>query len=285
MKKIMTFKAIKNIICTIAILLPLQFGTGLTVINNNDTSSNSIDLEPVPRETRVVLLDLKGEYCDIKCFLTQNIETIEFFSKVFGINKDVIIENIISINHMTKYSKNNIGSITDKNGELIDYGSFEKGLIEYLFAFAKKNPKLVNNTRVPYNGNADYVVNLIKYFCSIYDNVDYLTAVSIGAAESGYYKVKYMLNCNNIYGGMSSSGLIKYKNIEYGVLSFIRLLSINYYGKGLTTKESIGKIYCPTYDANGNKVASAHWINLVNKAMRYYENSYQVLSVSDLNID
>ena len=58
---------------------------------------------------------------------------------------------------------------------------------------------------------------LIQYFADIYDNVDKQTILGIGAAESGYYKVKYMLKNNNIYGGMSSKGLIRHNNIELGV--------------------------------------------------------------------
>lgn len=112
--------------------------------------------------------------------------------------------------------------------------------------------------------------------------MDYLTAVSIGAAESGYYKVTYMLKANNIFGGMSSNGLIKYKNIEYGVLSYVRLLSKNYYGKGLNTLESIGRVYCPAYDKNGQKVASSHWINLVSKAKEYYSGDDSDISIAML---
>ena len=135
---------------------------------------------------------------------------------------------------------------------------------------------------VPYTGGPDYIIDLIKYFTTIYDNVDFLTAVSIGAAESGYYKVTYMLKANNVFGGMSSKGLIKYKNIEYGVLSYIKLLSQNYYAKGLTTLESIGRVYCPSYNDNGEKVASSHWINLVTKAKDYYKDTDNYITLDML---
>ena len=290
MKNIMTFKAISNMVCTIALVLPLHIGTGVLVPNlDTNTKTDTIAVlddstkeEPVLTKTNVVLLDLNGEYCDTLCYLTQNIETIEFFSKTFGIDKDIIINDLVARNSTEKYIENNIGRLTDDNGNLKSYSSFEKGLVEYLFDYAKNNPSAVDDTRVQYNGGADYVVNLIKYYTSIYDNVDYLTAVSIGAAESGYYQVKYMLNSNNIYGGMSSSGLIKYKNIEYGVLSYIRLLSTNYYGRGLNTKEAIGYVYCPTVNENGVKTASPHWLGLVSKAMDYYKNTDTEVTVSML---
>ena len=81
-----------------------------------------------------------------------------------------------------------------------------------------------------------------------------------------------MLNYNNVYGGMSSKGLIKYNNIELGTLSYVRMMSKNYYAKGLNTKYSIGKVYCPVIN-NGVKTASPHWINLIDKALNKY-NSY-----------
>ena len=79
-----------------------------------------------------------------------------------------------------------------------------------------------------------------------------------------------MLRLNNIYGGMSSKGLIKYNNIELGVLTYVRMMSRNYYAKGLTNMYSIGKVYCPTYE-NSTKIASPHWISLINKALTKYE--------------
>ena len=45
---------------------------------------------------------------------------------------------------------------------------------------------------------SDYVEKLIMYCTGIYSNVDTSIALSIGAAESGYYKVKYMLKKNVI---------------------------------------------------------------------------------------
>ena len=60
------------------------------------------------------------------------------------------------------------------------------------------------------------------------------------------------------------------------------MLSKNYYGKGLDTKEKIGRVYCPTFTENGEKVASSHWIGLVTKAMKYYDNTYEDIKVTML---
>ncbi len=272
MKKGLAKKAIQNMLCSIVVLLPLQLNVD-TIGTPNEyrtTQETVISEEEVPpsAQPRVVLLDIDGIYCDTECFLKKNSETVEFLADTFGIESKYIYEDLIRINENVVYNEYNIGRIKDSKG-YIKFDSFEQGLIEYLFKFANENKNLVANERTPYKGSSEYVIELIKYFTSIYDNVDFLTAVSIGAAESGHFKATYMMNCNNIYGGMSKNSLIKYRNIEYGTLSYIRLLSKNYFGKGLTTIESIGKVYCPTF-VNGTKVASRHWLNLVGKMKSIY---------------
>lgn len=282
----MAFRAIRNMAFSIIVLLPLQLNVGSLEVHSTETNTEetiiSQDETPPSASPNVVLLDIEGKYCGIEYFLKENENTIEFFSKTFAIENTLVLEDLKKINEDVDYDEYNIGRLVDSKGNLKVYSSFEEGLIEYFYSYSQKNPKNVSTTRIPYKGDADYIVDLIKYFTDIYDNVDYLTAVSIGAAESGYYKVTYMLNCNNVYGGMSNSGLIKYKNIEYGVLSYIRLLSKNYYGKGLTTLESIGRVYCPTYNENGQKVASSHWLNLVRTAQKKYQDSYTEVTVENL---
>lgn len=288
MKHTVANKAIKNIVLSAMVLIPLQLNTGLLPEGNigiaSDGNTKTLAMEEVPPSAspRVVLLDLEGKYYSVESFLNEKSDTIAFLSKTFGIDSKYIYEDLINVNDKYIYEKKNIGKLTDKNGRLKNFNSFEEGLIEYLYNFASKNPRLVSKKIVPYTGSADYIEDLIKYFTDIYDNVDYLTAVSIGAAESGYYKVRYMLNVNNVFGGMSKNGLIKYKNIEYGVLSYIRLLSKNYYGKGLTTLEAIGRIYCPIINEAGQKVARPHWLNLVNAAKSKYKDSYEVITVANL---
>lgn len=284
MKKSMAFKAIKNTLLSIVVLLPLQLNVGITGSPNEYDANERIlvkeDEVPPSAKPRVVLLDIDGIYCDTECFLKKNKETVEFLGETFGIDSKYIYEDLIRINGNAPYDEYNIGKIKNKNG-LMKYDSFEEGLIEYLFTFAANNKELVSNERTPYKGNSEYVIELIKYFTGIYKNVDFLTAVSIGAAESGHYKATYMMNCNNIYGGMSKNGLIKYKNIEYGTLSFVRLLSKNYFGQGLTTLESIGRVYCPTF-VNGTKVASSHWLNLVKSMKKIYASREETTTIEVL---
>lgn len=282
----MTYKGMRNIVLFLAVFLPFELGTNFlyeeSPFGNEEIEEKQGDTAELVSETQnVILMDLKEDYCDTKCFLSKNSDIVRFLGNTFGVSEKMIVDDLIDINKSDVYDEFNIGRLTNSTGDLKKFNSFERGLVEYLFVFVKNNPTAVDNSYKPYNGGALYVERLIKYFTQIYDNVDYLTAVSIGAAESGYYQVKYMLNYNNVFGGMGSNGLIKYKNIEYGILSYIRLLSNNYYGNGLTTKESIGRVYCPTY-IDGVKVASPHWLDLVGKAMNHYRDSEETISVANL---
>jgi hypothetical protein len=239
----------------------------LKVINNYlklPVSETKVKTNKVAKQEKEIVYDL--DY-----YIDQNKDEIAFYANVFDYNYDDIIYNL-----KTRETENpiflstNIGYLKDENGNLINYSSFEYGLIEYFYDLMNSNQVTRHSHYVPYTGSADYVEKLIIHFSSLYPNVDATTLLSIGAAESGYYEVKYMLSYNNIYGGMSSSGLVRHNNIELGVLSYVRMMSRNYYGKGLDTISEIGYVYCPSYE-NGYKAASSHWISLVSRAINKYE--------------
>ena len=282
MKQKIVFGAMKNLLCCLAIILPIQFTSNLDTVRDN-LSGISIKKETKQKDIdKVVLLSLDKDYCDARCYLNENEKTVSFITKTFGVNKELVVEKLVEINSQGKYDINNIGRLTDSNGALINYGSFERGLIEYMFKYVEEYPQNVDNTHVPYTGSREYVENLIKYFTKYYPEVDYLTVISIGAAESGYYTASGMLSVNNVYGGMGNGGLIRYKNIEYGILSYVRYLANYYYSQGLNTVESIGYKYCPSIDANGNKVTSPHWLSLVYRAKGVYANTNNDIKVDAL---
>lgn len=239
---------------------------------------NEVELAGPKKEVNVNITDIDN-------YITTYKDEITFFAKTFAVNEEYILADLKErySSREFEFEQNNVGFLTEKNGEVKTYDSVLYGLVEYFYDYVENNPRKVNKKRVPYTGDAKYVENLIIYFTThIYTNVDTTTALSIGAAESGYYKVKYMLKCNNVFGGMSSKGLIKYRNIEYGVLSYIRLLSKNYYGKGLDTISKIGRKYCPKYDSFGNKIASPHWIKLVSAAKKKYSKYDFTIETKDL---
>ena len=250
-------------------------------------NSNYSDISTIQNE--VELAGPKEEVANIysiNSYITTYEEDIELLCKAFGVNKEDIIFDLkerASKNSDKAFETTNVGQLLDSKGNVKTFKNDLYGLVEYFYSYVKNNPKKVNNKRVAYKGSADYVEKLIIYFSEhIYTDVDTTTALSIGAAESGYYKVKYMLACNNVYGGMGSKGLIKYKNIEFGVLSYVRYLSRNYYSKGNTSLEGIGRIYNPTTDSNGNKIASPHWISLIQTAKKRYSKYDFNLSIEDL---
>ena len=241
------------------------------------TVENEVELAG-PKEEVVVLRN------ELDIYITTYEKDIELLCKAFGVNKEDIINDLYTkFNAHEEFETTNVGYLLDSKGNVKTFKNDLYGLVEYFYTYVKSNPKKVNNKRVPYKGSADYVEKLIIYFSEhIYTDVDTTTALSIGAAESGYYKVKYMLACNNVYGGMGSNGLIKYKNIEFGVLSYVRYLSRNYYSKGNTSLEGIGRIYNPTTDSNGNKIASPHWISLIQTAKKKYSKYDFNLSIEEL---
>ena len=209
-------------------------------------------------------------------FLNDYQNDVVVLSKALGLDSEQVINNLRELYDAKEFEITNVGYLRDKDGNLRKFDSVQLGLFEYLQNYVDEHPESVSKKRVPYTGNAKYVESLIIYFAkNIYTNVDTNLALSIGAAESGYYTVSYMLRCNNIYGGMSSSGLIKYNSIENGVYRYVRYLSVNYISKGITSLEGIGRIYCPGYNSSGARVASPHWISLVTRAQSYY-NSYNM---------
>ena len=78
---------------------------------------------------------------------------------MFGYDYEEVINNIINKEKEYGYFiENNIGYITNKDGTLNNYNSFEYGLIEYLYKI-----KDIKRTKkyVPYNGSSEYVEKLI----------------------------------------------------------------------------------------------------------------------------
>lgn len=297
----------KHVICCLILLIIFVFTVGIhtkaeglagdmfAAANASDTIplktiSNNFELTVLSSmENEVELAGPKEEVTvsvrDIDYYITEYADEIKFFAATFGVNYEDIVADLRNKYDYSEmeFESTNIGYLLNEDGSLKTFDSVERGIVEYFYNYVKNNPKKVNKKRVPYTGNAEYVENLIIYYTThIYTNVPTEVALSIGAAESGYYKVKYMLRCNNVYGGMSSSGLVKYRNIEYGVLSYIRLLSTKYYGKGLDTIPKIGRVYCPVFDNFGNKVASPHWINLVNTAIKKYHKYNYEITMRDL---
>jgi len=295
-------KALKHILCCLILLLIFVITITRVDAKNESTdlgNAKADEVIPLIPYSRINLFKTKqltiieNEFIkynkpriiekDINYYIETEIETLTFFAKTFGYDIDFIKKDLIKrAEGLKTIEPTNIGSIKNSNNKLKKYSSIEYGIVEYYYELLSSYPEKQSNKVVPYTGDSTYVENLIMYYTNIYTDVDRTLALSIGAAESGYYQVKYMLKMNNVYGGMSSRGLIRYNNIEIGVLKYIRLLSNGYFKKGLTTPESIGRVYCPTYNESGEKIASQHWINLVNTARNKYKEYTQNITINDL---
>ena len=287
-------KALKHIVC--CIILIIVFVITITRVQ----AQNEINVSKEEQESIVPLrlqsnkslfelvtsakneIDNKNNENNINHYIDKYNDTLIFFSNIFGYDIEIIKEDLINRNNDNIIINNNIGIIRDKDNNIIEYPNVEYGIVEYFFDLLNTNRIERKKRLVPYEGNSEYIEKLITFYTSIYTNVDASTALSIGAAESGYYKVKYMLRMNNIYGGMGYNGLIRHENIELGVLHYIRMLSINYYGKGLNTIYDIGYVYCPTVNDYGQKITSPHWIKLVTIAKEKYDNYSKDVTLNDL---
>lgn len=201
----------------------------------------------------------------VDILLNDNYDEISFFAKVFQINEDTLISKLKS-----NYQELNL---LDENI------NFNRVLVDYLFNLESTENSLFNKNKTYCTKDAGYIINLINYYTDIYDNVDYSIATAIGEIESGFTS-RYMLNNNNIFGGMVNGRLISYKNIEYGTLRYIKMLSEGYFGKGLNTVELIGIVYNPMFNDNGIKVAKPTWVNNVKRVM----NKYMVKEKLDVTI-
>lgn len=244
-----SFRTVLSLIITIMVVM-------LGIIKNNAYSLNNNEniIVQVAQIDNVEIKELTN-LDKLVLFEEENMTKFKFYTDMFGINLDDL---------NTHLSKDN----TIYNADNLDLY-----LINYLFNLKKSNSKLFkNNYNNGNNFSKDYVYGLLNYFTNVYGNVDYVTLASIAYIESGNLNAKYMMQCNNIFGGMASNGLIKYSNIEYGVLSYVRMMSISYYGKGLNTVSKIATKYNP---------GSTTWVGNVN-SVKHKFTSYA--TIDDINI-
>lgn len=254
-------------------VLFVLFGIGLLtmmLVFNENNKNQPLMVNKVKYESLVKVsstnspIELTKEQV-VDNIIKENEQIITFFINTFKIEKEVFIKQLIK---------------DYETFELNQEEDFTKSLINYLFDLEKTNKKLFNSKVIPCNNSKEYMIALIKYFTKLYPSVDFKIAAGIAEIESGYSS-KYMLSKNNIFGGMSGNGLIKYKNIEYGILKYIKLLNDGYFTKGLDTVEAIGIKYNPTVDKSGNKIAKTEWVKNVNNATKKY-NDYEYVDINTL---
>lgn len=234
---------------------------GIMVFANINSKTKSMNVSKLMAQSSVNIEEpeskrVLSEEQILNIFLSSHKESINFFSRTFQIEEEILLNKL----------KNEYIELDLYNQENFDYF-----LIEYLFNLEDSDKSLFNNRINPCQDSKEYIVALINYFTKIYPNVSYDIAAGIAQIESNY-SASGMLKRNNIFGGMSGGNLIKYKNIEYGVLRYIKLLNDGYFNKGLTTVETIGKVYNPMFNDNGIKIAKPIWVANVTKAMEEFSD-------------
>lgn len=242
-KHIKKIVILMGIVIGMVILLTPNKGNVVEINTNVSKDKNLESIKVIKEEEKIAL------------FLEEKMDSIIFLANTFKIDKEIIIELLKENKMELNYLENS--------------ANFDKILIDYLFTLEDSNKKLFDTKREPCTMDKEYIIKLIKYFSSIYDQVDFSIAAGIAEVESGFTS-KYMLSRNNIFGGLVKGKLLSYRNIEYGVLSYIKLLNDGYFTKGLTTVETIGKIYNPVFNENGEKIARPTWVVNVNKAKENY---------------
>ena len=226
-------------------------------------SINNINNKPIEKNYKKTIALEENSF--INDLIDNHQNEINFYSLTFGINKDILIDKI-------KIEQN-----------LFKDNNFDRTLLNYLENLEKTESDLFNNELISCNKDKEYIISLISYFSNLYENVDFKIAASIAMVESGFQS-KNMLNKNNIFGGMYQGKVIQYKNIEYGVYKYIKMLSEGYFDKGLNTIEKIGIHYNPTYNENGQKIAKPSWVYNVNNQMDKFNDYEGIDSISKLII-
>ena len=241
--------------------------------NDLETSySNALD---VSNKVFALQIDEYNVKEDIISFVESNINIFSFYADTFAITIDNIINSLELDNQFNIFNYKDIGNTG------IEYNNLDKNIIDYLFNLEKRKPKLFNKSVIANTNSKEYIYKLLNYYTNLYGNVDYQTLASIAYIESGNLNSKYMLSRNNIFGGMSSSGLISYRNISYGVLIYVKMMSINYYAKGLTTLETIGKKYNPI-EVNGVKIANPKWVSNINSISYKFSNEEKNVDLNSI---
>lgn len=249
----------KLISLSITIILMIIGGIIQFSTNNKTRMQNTVKLKEVSSYHEITIED------KIVLNIEENYDTYLFYSKMFGISMDNLKKEIINTN---KESFN----VYDLSNNGTCYETLDISLLHFLENLEETKPKLFNRKYQYKKVNKKYIYGLIDYFSSIYDNVDAKTLKAIAYLESGNLSASSMMLKNNIFGGMASRGLIKYPSIEYGVYRYVLLMSKSYYGKGLTTVETIGKKYNPVTVGN-RQIANPSWVAQVKNFISKFENN------------
>ena len=148
-------KALKHIVYCIIIIIAFVITITRVQAKNENTIQEIESVVPLKPQLDESLLELKIKNIqndrvifdnpriiekDINYYISEYNDVIEFFSKAFGYDVQLIKQDLIDRNKDITVSENNIGNILDQDGNVIVYPNREISIVEYFY-------DLLNNTR------------------------------------------------------------------------------------------------------------------------------------------
>ena len=92
---------------------------------------------------------------NINYYIETEIDTLTFFAKVYGYDVEFVKEDLIKrAKDIEEIEPTNIGSLKDKDNNLLKYDSLEYGIVEYYYELLSSYPEKRNNKVVPYKGDS-----------------------------------------------------------------------------------------------------------------------------------
>ena len=205
------------------------------------------------------------------------LEMVDFYSKVFELNSEVIYNKINEIINLDLESWTILNKL---NG--VEYKSKDEAILRTVYDIYQNPSKysLDNNSIKSTKGYelSNYKPEELVYKFSTVLDVNPQIALAIAYCECGYKLNSYnFVNKHNIGGIRGNGGFVKFKNEAYGIFKYVLMLRNGY---NVTSESGIDKIVSMAQKYCGG---SQHWISVVsnyyndlnNNGFEFYYNKSQ----------
>ena len=202
---------------------------------------------------------------------------VDFYSKVFELNSEVIYNKINEIINLDLESWTILNKL---NG--VEYKSKDEAILRTVYDIYQNPSKysLDNNSIKSTKGYelSNYKPEELVYKFSTVLDVNPQIALAIAYCECGYKLNSYnFVNKHNIGGIRGNGGFVKFKNEAYGIFKYVLMLRNGY---NVTSESGIDKIVSMAQKYCGG---SQHWISVVsnyyndlnNNGFEFYYNKSQ----------
>ncbi|MCR5787552.1 MAG: hypothetical protein K6G37_00435 [Bacilli bacterium] len=205
------------------------------------------------------------------------LEMVDFYSKVFELNSEIIYNKINEIINLDLESWTILNKL---NG--VEYKSKDEAILRTVYDIYQNPSKyaLDNNSIKSNKGYelSNYKPEELVYKFSTVLDVNPQIALAIAYCECGYKLNSYnFVNKHNIGGIRGNGGFVKFKNEAYGIFKYVLMLRNGY---NVTIESGIDKIVSMAQKYCGG---SQHWISVVsnyyndlnNNGFEFYYNKSQ----------